>query len=76
MFVCVCVCLAAEHVFDVHEGRYGQSVPLDIVVDVAEELGIAVDASVLSERAEEIKVNKDTSSFILHELSQYSLLIP
>jgi hypothetical protein len=70
-----CVCLAAEHVFDVHEGRYGQSVPLDIVVDVAEELGIAVDTSVLSERADEIKVNKD-ASFILHELSQYSLLIP
>ncbi len=66
--LCVCWCRVAEHIFDVHEGRYGQSVPLDIVVDVAEEMGIAVNANVLNERADEVKVSYD-ALFIAFTLS-------
>ena len=48
--------LPAEHLYDVHEGRFGQSMPLDIVVDIAEESGLTVDVSKLNERIQAAKV--------------------
>ncbi len=48
--------MSAEHLYDVHEGRFGQSTPLDIVVDIAEELCLTVDVSKLNERTQAAKV--------------------
>ena len=38
------------------EGRYGCSVPVDLILDLAEELGVTVDLQVFEQRLQEFKV--------------------
>ena len=59
------VCDSGDVVWQLSEGRFGCSIPLDMIMDLAEEHGVTVDLHQFQQRLQQFKVPCHLSCFMI-----------